>query len=58
MVGAPRSAVSEAASTLRGKGIIDYRRGVLTIRNRQRLHKVACECFDAVSASFDGNDHG
>jgi len=49
MVGAPRSAVSQAASTLRDKGIIDYRRGVLTIRNPARLHKVACECFDVVS---------
>ena len=48
MVGAPRSAVSEAASSLRDQGIIDYRRGVLTIRNAKRLHKVACECFDAV----------
>ena len=41
--------VSLAASTLRDKGIIDYRRGVLTIRNTARLHKVACECFDIVS---------
>jgi CRP-like cAMP-binding protein len=48
MVGAPRSAVSEAASTLRDQGIIDYRRGVLTIRSAKRLHKVACECFDSV----------
>lgn len=51
MVGAPRSAVSESASILRDKGIIDYRRGVMTIRNLQRLHRVACECFDAVSPS-------
>jgi hypothetical protein len=51
MVGAPRSAVSESASTLRKQGIIDYRRGVLTIRNTRRLHKVACECFDVVSRS-------
>jgi CRP-like cAMP-binding protein len=54
MVGAPRSAVSESASTLRHKGIIDYRRGVLTIRNVQRLHKIACECFDAVSSATNG----
>ena len=39
MVGAPRLAVSQAASTLRAKGIIDYRRGVLTIRNTARLHQ-------------------
>jgi CRP-like cAMP-binding protein len=51
MVGAPRSAVSESASALRDKGIIDYRRGVLTIRNPRRLHSVACECFDAVSSN-------
>jgi CRP-like cAMP-binding protein len=49
MVGAPRSAVSEAAASLRRKGIIEYHRGVLAIRNTKRLHKVACECFDAVS---------
>jgi CRP-like cAMP-binding protein len=51
MVGAPRSAVSESASTLREKGIIDYRRGVLTIRNAKRLHKVACECYDVFSSA-------
>jgi CRP-like cAMP-binding protein len=55
MVGAPRSAVSEAASTLRKKGIIDYRRGVLTIRNAKRLQKMACECFDVVSYSANDN---
>jgi CRP-like cAMP-binding protein len=54
MVGAPRSAVSESASTLRDKGIIDYRRGVLTIRNAKRLHRVACECFDVVSSTANG----
>ena len=54
MVGAPRSAVSESASALRDRGIIDYRRGVLTIRNAQRLHKFSCECFDAVSHSSKG----
>jgi CRP-like cAMP-binding protein len=54
MVGAPRSTVTEALSTLRERGIIDYRRGVLTIRHSKRLHKVACECFDVVSQSSNG----
>ena len=54
MVGAPRSAVSESASALRKKGVIDYRRGVLTIRNPRRLRTFACECFDAVSQSTNG----
>jgi CRP-like cAMP-binding protein len=53
MVGAPRSAVSEAAATLRARGIIDYRRGVLTIRNSRRLRAIACECFEAVSQPLD-----
>jgi CRP-like cAMP-binding protein len=56
MVGAPRSAVSESASTLRRKGMIDYRRGVLTIRNARRLHTISCECFDAVSQSANGRE--
>ena len=51
MVGAPRSAVSGAASALRKDRIIDYRRGLLTIRNEKRLRKVACECFVDVSSS-------
>jgi CRP-like cAMP-binding protein len=49
MVGAPRSAVSESFSALRDMRIIDYRRGLLTIRSRSRLRRLACECVDAVS---------
>lgn len=55
MVGAPRPVVSEAAGELRERGIIDYRRGVLTIRNPRRLQGVACECFEAVSRLFEGD---
>jgi CRP-like cAMP-binding protein len=49
MVGAPRSAVTAAASVLRKNRIIDYSRGLLTIRNEKRLRKIACECFEGVS---------
>jgi CRP-like cAMP-binding protein len=51
MVGAPRSAVTHAAAQLRSKGVVEYRRGVITIRNRKRLHQTSCECFDAVSSA-------
>jgi len=54
MVGAPRPVVSASASALRDKGMIDYRRGVLTIRNAARLRRAACECVDAVSSNGDG----
>jgi CRP-like cAMP-binding protein len=50
MVGGPRTAVSQAAATLRRLGIIDYERGVMIIRNRTQLHRMACECADAVSS--------
>jgi CRP-like cAMP-binding protein len=56
MVGAPRSAVTQAAASLRGKKIIDYHRGVLTIRNVKRLHQAACECFDAISHASNGDE--
>lgn len=49
MVGAPRSAVTQAAGTLRRQGVIDYTRGVVTIKDQQALQKMACECFAAVS---------
>jgi CRP-like cAMP-binding protein len=49
MVGAPRSAVTQAAAELRSAGVIAYHRGLITIRSLPRLHKHACECFDAVA---------
>jgi CRP-like cAMP-binding protein len=58
MVGAPRSAVSEAAAALRTKRIIEYRRGVVTIRSIGKLEKIACECFDAVSLLGDQSGVG
>jgi len=50
MVGAPRTAVTQAAAILRHKRIIEYRRGWMLIRNRQRLYDSACECVDLVQS--------
>jgi CRP-like cAMP-binding protein len=58
MVGAPRPVVSASASALREKGMIDYRRGVLTIRNAARLRRAACECVEAISRSSNGDGIG
>jgi len=54
MVGAPRSAVTQAASELRSAGIIAYQRGLITVTSMTRLHKRSCECFDAVSSAWTG----
>jgi CRP-like cAMP-binding protein len=53
MVGAPRSAVSQAAAQLKEDGVIDYRRGMLTITNGSRLKSSACECFDLITRALD-----
>jgi hypothetical protein len=51
MVGAPRSAVTAAASALRKDGAIDYSRGVVTICSERRLRKAACECCETLTTS-------
>jgi CRP-like cAMP-binding protein len=45
MVGGPRSAVTEAAADLREAGAIDYRRGVIVIRDAAKLRQQSCECY-------------
>jgi CRP-like cAMP-binding protein len=51
MVGGPRSAVTEAAASLRTSGAIDYRRGRLVIKDLERLRQQSCECYEAVQDS-------
>ena len=54
MVGAPRSAVTAAASALRQDRAIAYTRGRVIIRNDKRLRKAACDCFESVSTGDPG----
>ena len=56
MVGGPRSAVTEAAASLRECGAIAYRRGRLTLHDLAKLRQQACECYDAMQAL--GTDRG
>ena len=52
MLGASRTTVTLAARPLHYAGIIDYTRGVVTIRNRRQLEHVACECYGTVRNEF------
>lgn len=53
MLGAPRTTVTLAAGMLHQTGLIDYSRGHVTIKNRSRLEKAACECYWVVRNEFD-----
>lgn len=50
MVGGPRSAVTEAAAELRESGAIDYRRGLIVIRDAGKLQEQSCECYEILQA--------
>ena len=52
MLGAPRSTVTLAAGLLHKAGMIDYSRGVVTIKNRAELEGAACECYGIVRDEF------
>jgi len=54
MVGAPRTAVTQAAAVLRRGRVIEYERGQISICSRERLRRAACECVDVVHALADG----
>ena len=53
MLGAQRTGVSDAASTLQKKRIISYSRGQIEIRDQQKLEETACECYWIVREEYD-----
>src|ERR1700681_5079651 len=52
-LGVRREGVTEAASRLQKLGIIQYRRGRITVLDRPRLEARACECYAVVKQEFD-----
>jgi CRP-like cAMP-binding protein len=53
MLGTRRSGVTVAAGILRQAGLIDYRRGSITILDREGLESTACECYASIRERFD-----
>lgn len=53
MLGVRRESVSVAAEALQQSGVIDYRRGKITIRDSEGLRAASCECYGVVRAGFD-----
>lgn len=48
MLGSTRSTVSIAAGSFKAKGLIDYSRGVIRIKDAKGLEAEACECYRVV----------
>ena len=57
MLGCRRAGVTEAAVVLQAEGMIKYRRGHITVLDRERLEGFACECYPVVKAEFDRTAH-
>lgn len=53
MLGVRREAVTEAAGKLQTAGLIQYRRGHITVTDRPGLEARACECYGVVKSEYD-----
>jgi CRP-like cAMP-binding protein len=48
MLGVRREGVTAAAGKLQRLGVIDYRRGRITVLDRPQLESLCCECYEVV----------
>jgi CRP-like cAMP-binding protein len=53
MLGVRREGVTEAAGNIHKAGLINYRRGHITVIDRQGLEARVCECYAVVKKEFD-----
>ena len=53
MLGVRREGVSVASHALQELGIIRYRRGHLSVLDRPRLERAACECYGSTRADYE-----
>jgi CRP-like cAMP-binding protein len=53
MLGVRRVGVTQAAGRLQAAGLIDYRRGHITVLDRPGLEESACECYVTVRNEYD-----
>jgi CRP-like cAMP-binding protein len=53
MLGVRREGVTEAAGKLQKLGVIDYKRGHITVLDRPMLEELSCECYAVVKRETD-----
>ncbi len=54
MLGVRRVGVTEAASALQSRGLIRYKRGAMTIRDRKGLERASCSCYLSDLSIYEG----
>jgi len=52
MLGVRRESITEAAGSLQNAGCIRYRRGHISVLDRQKLESSVCECYSVVKKEF------
>ncbi len=52
MLGVKRNAINIVARELQAMGMIEYKRGRVTVINRDRLMEISCECYALVRAEI------
>lgn len=53
MLGVRRESITAAAGKLQDEGLIQYRRGNITVLNRQGLEDYAGECYKVAKSEYD-----